>query len=46
MIKSLKFIYQAAIGWKNTLDETDFACGGSLISEKFVLTAGESFYEM
>jgi secreted trypsin-like serine protease len=36
--KAGEFPHMAAIGWE-ALGETDFACAGSLISEKFVLTA-------
>lgn len=37
--KNGEFPHMAAIGWRS-LDETlEFKCGGSLISEKFVLTA-------
>nr|AEW46877.1 seminal fluid protein CSSFP027 [Chilo suppressalis] len=35
-----EFPYMAAIGWANSEGGYDFKCGGSLISSKYVLTAG------
>ncbi|RVE47617.1 hypothetical protein evm_007714 [Chilo suppressalis] len=34
-----EFPHMAAIGWNSSLDQWEFKCGGSLISNKFVLTA-------
>jgi secreted trypsin-like serine protease len=34
-----EFPHMAAIGWENINGKVEFACGGSLISERFVLTA-------
>lgn len=39
--ESAEFPHMAAIGWKE-FERTVFACGGSLISEQFVLTVGNS----
>jgi hypothetical protein len=33
------FPHMAAIGWRKENGKVEFSCGGSLISEKFVLTA-------
>lgn len=35
-----EFPHMAAIGWVNFNDEYSFSCGGSLISTRFVVTAG------
>ena len=35
-----EFAHMVAIGWSNDNGNIDWNCGGSLISEKFVLTAG------
>jgi secreted trypsin-like serine protease len=37
--KTGEFVHMAAIGYKEDFNRIKFACGGSLISEKFVLTA-------
>ena len=34
-----EFPHMAAIGWRSNVGTTSFRCGGSLISERFVLTA-------
>lgn len=34
-----EFPHMAALGWKNQKGEIEYKCGGSLISDKFVLTA-------
>jgi secreted trypsin-like serine protease len=34
-----EFPHMAAIGWRKENGKVKFACGGSVISEKFVLTA-------
>lgn len=34
-----EFPHMSAIGWKRDSNSTDWMCGGSLISEKFVLSA-------
>jgi secreted trypsin-like serine protease len=37
--KTAEFPHMAAIGWNRDDGNVEFRCGGSLISENFVLTA-------
>lgn len=38
--KAGEFPHMAAVGWTNNSKVVDWKCGGSLISEQFILTAG------